>query len=270
MFRATPLSRSTGNVLRDKTGASIADGLAGIALVLIALGVLGAGLASNISAVNVVATKAEREAVLTGVVGEKRGSVTWGTAAAPRTQTVTTPTGRPVQLTTWREVTGVSTRLVAAAPVSADADAADCSGPASVAKDGCLYASRLHANTLDEIDPHALLRKHAGMGSTPVVGDVNAKVGTTTPIAQGDQVATTRDTAAKVWRYLIEANAAGTSGEITFLQGSKVLAVIPVESSTHNYFGTLTTELNVPVKAVVTSGSVVVSTVFVYRAGGTS
>lgn len=269
VFRSaiTP-GRSAREVLRDKAGASLAEGLAGVALVVLALGTLGAGIGGSIAAVNTVATKAEREALLTAIVGEKQAAVTWGTIDAPHTQTVTTPTGRDLELTTWREVSDVSTRLVAVAPSSAQIDAADCSGPAAAAKKGCLYASRLHANTLDEINPHALLRKIAG--DTGVVGDIDTRVGTTDPLHQGDQVAVATDTGSTVWRYLVNAAATGTTAEIRMLQGTKILATIPLDGATHNYFGTITPEPDGPVRVVVSGGSAVISDIYLYRAGGTS
>jgi len=269
MFRDVARRRSIKQVLEDKTGSGIAEGLGGIVILLFITAALAHGLGTDVKAVTTVATKAERQAVLTDLVGNKHAGATWGTPEAPSTQTVELPNGREVSVTAWREVTPVSTRLTAVAPISSGPDAADCTGPSDVAKTGCIYSSRLHAADLDAISPHTIVRKDASTASAPV-GSVDARVATTTPVPQSTTFATGSDDTATVWRYLVTARAVEGGGEIRITQAGKTLALFPVDTEDGNYFGTFSAEKNVPVTATVTQGDLVVSTVFIYRAGSTS
>lgn len=270
MFRDTPRRRSIRQVLEDNAGSGVAEGLAGIALILIIVGSIGVGVTTDMGAVSTIAAKSERQALIGSLVGDRHAAVTWGTPADPHTQTVALPNGHDVSVTTWREDTSVSTRLTAVAPISAGADAADCTGPADVAKKGCIYASRLHAGDLDSLEPYAIVRKDPSMGATPPVGTVDSRVSTATSIPQGTDFATGSDDKATVWRYLVDARSLESSGEIRITQGTKTLAEFPVDATDNNYFGTFTVQLGVPVTATVTAGNVVVKTVFIYRAGSTS
>jgi hypothetical protein len=99
---------------------------------------------------------------------------------------------------------------------------------------------------------------------------VSDQVGTENSIPQGAQFASGSDSTATVMRYLIEAKSLDTNGEIRVTQAGKTLAVIPVDASDENYFGTFSTTVGVPVTAVVTSGDIVVKTIFIYRAGAAS
>jgi len=265
MFRDRIARRSVKQVLAGNDGSSIAEGLGGVALVLIILTVLGVGITTNMGAVTTIATKAERQALVTALVGDKQATVQWGTEAAPFTQEVDLPNGRVVKVTTWRDEDETSTRLNAVTPISGDADEADCTSAADTAKQGCLYASRLHANDLGGVSPTAIVRKTAG--DDDVAGSVHDRVGTDTAIPQGTVFATGADDTATGWRYLIAAHATSGEGQITITQGGKTLARIPVTTTTGSYYGTFTAKAGVPAKATVTAGNVVVSTVFIYRAG---
>lgn len=270
MFRDIASSRSIRQVLTDKTGAGIAEGLGGMAVIMIAATTLMLGVTTDMQAVQTIATKAERQALITGLVGDKHEGAAWGTPTAPSTAMVPLPNGTSVKVTTWREVTGVSTRLTAVTPISSGADAADCTGPASVAKSGCIYASRLHAGDLDTIEPHAIVRKDPSMGTKPAVGTVDSRVSTATAIPQSTTFASGQDDTATAWRYLVTARSQEPRGEIRITQAGKTLAQFPVEAIDGNYFGTITADKNVPVSLTVTSGNVVVKTVYIYRAGSTS
>lgn len=267
--RQTSTSRTPSDVLADKTGSGIAESLGGVALTLIAVGLLGLGVASNMSAVSTIATKAERQALITSLVGHERSVSTWGTKTAPKTDNVVLPNGHTVKVTTWRETTPVSTELTAVVPISADADAADCTKPADVSKPGCIYATRLHAAELDAIKPHAIIRKDPSMGTAAAIGTVDARVGTSTSIPQGVAFASGKDSESTVWRYLIKAGSLEETSEIRISQDGKTLAQIPVDKPLSNYFGTLTAKPNVPVVATVTEGNALVNTIFIYRAGST-
>jgi hypothetical protein len=269
VFRDKASKRSIGEVLQDKTGSGVVEGIAGLALVLIIAAAIGVGATTDLNAVSTVAAKAERQALLTSLVGDKHQGATWGTKAAPSTETITLPNGHDVKVTTWRESDSVSTRLTAVAPISSGTDAADCTGPSALAKQGCVYASRLHAGDLDTIEPHAIIRKDPSTASSPI-GSVDARVSTATAIPQGDTVATGTDDQATVWRYLVTARSLEANGEIRIWQAGKTVAVFPVDAADNNYFGTFTAQLNLPVKVLVTSGNVVVKTVYLYRAGSTS
>ncbi|MFF2053699.1 hypothetical protein ACFVU2_19000 [Leifsonia sp. NPDC058194] len=270
MFRDTASKRSIRQVLRDRTGSSIAEAIAGVALILVIAGALGMGATTDIGAISTMATKAERQALVTSLVGDVHAISSWGTPSAPNTQTITLPNGHQVKVTTWRVDTAVSTTLTAVAPISSSADAADCSGPSALAKQGCIYASRLHADGLDGVEPYAIVRKDPTMGATAPVGTVDPRVSTTTSIPQGTTFATGTDSVATVWRYLVTAHSTESNGEIQITQAGKVLALFPVDGTENNYFGTFTAQLNTPVTATVTSGNVIVKNVFIYRAGSTS
>jgi hypothetical protein len=269
VFRNTASRRSIREVIDDKTGSGVAEGLAGIALVLIISAAIGVAATSDLTAVTTVATKAERQAVLTSLVGDKHQGATWGSKSSPSTETVTLPNGHQVKVTAWRETDATSTRLTAVTPIVSGPDSANCTGPSDLAKQGCIYASRLHAGDLDSIEPYAIIRKDPSTASSPV-GTVDNRVSTDTAIPQGATVATGTDDQATVWRYLITARSLEANGEIRIWQAGKTVAVFPVEATDNNYFGTFTAQLNLPVKVFVTSGNVVVKTVYLYRAGSTS
>lgn len=271
MFRDIARTRSTRQVLDDRSGSSIAEGLGGVALILMVVGALAFGVTTNVQAVSTIATKAERQALISSLVGDEHAVANWGTPASPHSETVTLPNGHDVKITTWREVTPVSTRLTAVSPISADTDAADCSTPSAVAKSGCIYATRLHAKSLDGIAPHAIVRKDPSMGAGAPIGTVDARVGTASVLSQGQTIASGKDTQAGAWRYLVEARSADSSaGEIEIRQGTKSLAKFPVSATEGGYYGTFNVPANTVITAVVTSGNVNVKTVFFYRAGGTS
>lgn len=267
VFRHTSSTRSIRDVLDDKTGAGIAEGLAGVLLIIVLASMLALGVTQSTGAVTGIATKAERRAYITQLVGDRHQGAAWGTPERPSTQSVTLPNGHEIEVTTWREATPSSVRLTAVAPVISGPDAADCTGPSDIAKTGCVYASRLHADDLDALEPHAIIRAAPSGGD--VVGSVDPHVTTDTAIPQGTTFASGSDDSATVWRYLIDAHSLGSAGEIRITQQDKKLAVIPIDSTDQNYFGTLVTVKNVPVQVTVTSGDAVVKTVFVYRAGST-
>lgn len=269
MFRDKATRHSIREVLQDRAG-SIAEGLGGIVLIVMIIGSLAFGVTSNMQAVTAVATKAERQATISSLVGDQHSVPDWGTPEDPNTDTVTLPNGHEVEITTWREVTPVSVRLTAVSPISADIDAADCSGPSDIAKKGCIYSSRLHANDIDGITPRIILRKDPSMGSTPPVGTVDPRVSTANPIPQGYSIAFGKDAEATVWRYLVEAEGIEAGAEIEIRQGSKILAKFPVDTDMTNYFGTITVTPGSNVVASVTAGNIIIKSVLFYRAGSTS
>lgn len=266
MLLSPTRTRSIRQVLTDRAGAGVAEGIGGVVLVIIAVGALAAGVASNMQAITTIATKAERQTYVNALVGDEHATV-WGTAAAPATATVTLPNGGTVPVTAWREDTAAGTRLTATAPISADADAADCSGPSAVAKTGCVYASRVHAKDMDEVAPRTLARHHPSIAGK--VGTVDSRVGTSTAIPQGASVASFRenDTAATsvLVRYLVEARAAEHGAELVIAQGTAVYARIPVGTTAGSYFGNVTVPANATVHLRVAAGNVTVSSVLVYH-----
>lgn len=270
MFLDKPSARSIKEVLDDKTGSGIAEGLGAVAIVMILAVGLSTGVTTDMAAVQTIAVKAERQALVNSLVGDKREGATWGSAVAPSTETKTLKNGHDVAVTMWRDVTAVGTTLTAVTAISAGEDAADCTGPSDVAKTGCVYASRFHAGGLDDIEPHAIIRKDPSMASTAPIGTVDARVATTDAIPQGTAFASGSDTEATVWRYLVRAHSLEAGGEIRISQAGKSLAVIPLDTASSNYFGTFSAAINTPVTATITQGNVVVQTVYIYRAGGTS
>lgn len=265
-------THSFRDVLKDKRG-SVATELTGLALVMVAIGALGTAMTTDVGAVTSVATKAERQAYVTSIVGDPHKRSTWGTPSSPRTDDVTLPNGHTIKVTTWKESTPVSTQLTAVAPTTSGPDAANCTTPAAAKKQGCIYATRIHAGDLDSLQPHAIVKKDVTTAAGAVVGTVDSRVGSSTPIPQDVTFASGSDSGASVWRYLINARSSDASGEIRIKQGARTLAVIPVDSAANNYFGTFTAQLAgpsvAPVTATVTGGDVVVKTVFMYRAGST-
>lgn len=269
MFFDKPRARSIRQVLDDKSGAGLAEGLGGIALLMILTVSVSLGITTDMKAVQTIAVKAERQAMITDLVGNRNEGKTWGTPDAPSTETVTLENGHEVDVTMWRDATSVGASLTAVTAISADPDAADCTAPADVEKKGCIYATRFHAADLDGVEPHAIIRKDPSTASSGPVGTVDARVSTTSSIPQGITFATGSDAEATVWRYLFAANSVEASGEIRISQAGTSLAVIPLTSVSGNYFGTFSADINVPVTAIVTQGNVVVETVYIYRAGGT-
>ncbi|MCY1718455.1 hypothetical protein OVA26_16085 [Microbacterium sp. SL62] len=268
MIQLKSQDRSHRHILQEKTG-SIGESLGGVALVMMAIATLATAIVTNTSAVSVTATKAERSAAIVALVGDKHATATWGTPSSPHTSSITLPNGHEVEVTTWREDAATSVQYTAVAPMSADADAASCATPADVAKPGCLYATRTHADDLELLRPEPLIRKDAS-AATSVVGKVDARVSTDATIPQGTTFAEGVDSTASAWRYLVDAHTTEANGEIRISQGTKTLAVFPVTQEGRNFYGTFTAQASAPVTATVTSGNVVVSTVFIYRAGSTS
>ncbi|MCI4659537.1 hypothetical protein [Cryobacterium zhongshanensis] len=257
--------------MSDKTGTSIAEGLGGIAILMILTLSVTLGITTDMNAVQTLSVKAERQALVTSLVADKREGATWGTKAAPSTQTITLPNGRNVPVTLWRDVTPGGSTLTAVTAISAGPDAANCSGPSAVEKNGCIYAARFHAGDLGTIAPYAIISKDPSTAPAAPTGTVDSRVSTATAIPQGTVFATGTDAKATVWRYLINAQSIEPVGEMRITQGGVMLALIPVDSSSNgNYFGTFSAALNVPVTATITQGNVVVQTVYFYRAGGTS
>lgn len=268
MFRD---KRSLKELLTDRSGSGVLEGLGGIALLIIVLGVLAVGIASSMQAVTTISTKAERQALLTSLVGDEH-STTWGTPASPVTKMVALPNGHDVPVTTWREATPVSTRLTAVTPISADTDAADCSGPSALAKTGCVYSTRVHSKNMDELLPDTVVRKHPSMTGAPI-GSVDTRVSTRTPLPQGATLTQFRPTAPTgskaVLRYLIEVQPLDDAAEIVITQGDDTLATIPADSGTHSYFGTFTAATTSDVRVHVSAGNAIVNSVLLYTAGST-
>ncbi|ROR76115.1 hypothetical protein SAMN06295974_3737 [Plantibacter flavus] len=263
--------RPVAQLLAEKSGAGsgIAEGLGGIALIMIAIMALAMGVTSDMNAVQGISVKAERQTYLSNLVADKRGGSTWGTASAPTTEKKVLPNGRTVDVTMWRDVTPTGTSLTAVAATSQGADAANCTGPTAVQKKGCVYATRFHANGLDGVEPQSIVRKDPSTTSAPV-GTVDPRVSTADSIPQGATIASASDHVATVWRYLINAQSLEASGEIQISQAGKLLALIPVDAKASNYFGTFSVTLDVPVTVTVTQGNVVVQTIYIYRTGGTA
>ncbi|MET0886650.1 MAG: hypothetical protein ABWX92_09390 [Mycetocola sp.] len=268
MFFDKPSVRSIRHVLEDKTGAGLAEGIGGVALIMILTVSISLGISTDMRAIQTIAVKAERQSLLTSLVGDRNEGATWGTPSAPTTENVSLENGANVPVTMWQDKTLVGTTLTAVTPISADSDAANCTSPAAVEKSGCVYATRFHAGDLDSIEPHAIIRKDPSTVAAPV-GTVDARVATTNSIPQGTVFATGTDTTATVWRYLLTANSAEPTGEIRIAQAGNVLAVIPVGDTTGNYFGTFSAATGVPVTVTIAQGNLVVQSVYIYRAGGT-
>lgn len=264
----TTARRTIREVLADRAGAGIADGLGNAVLIVTTLALVTGGLMSAMGGVTAIATKAERQAAVAAVVGDKYAGAAWGTKSAPTTTTTTLTNGAQVRVTAWREVGETSTRLTAVTNAT-EGNGANCTGPSSTAKSGCVYASRLHANELDTLEPQSMIRKDPSTASKPV-GTVHSRVSTTNAIPQGTEVASGSDASTAIWRYLINARSAEASGEVRVTQGGKTLAQFPVESTSGNYFGTFSAQGGEPVRISVSSGNVIVQTVYVYRAGSTS
>lgn len=269
MFQELSSRITLKKLFSDKTG-SLASDLGGITLLVAGAGILAAVVLSDMAAVSTIATKAERRAVISALVGDKHATTSWGTPEDPHTEVMTLPNGHEVEVTTWRERTPTSTTYTAVAPISASADAVDCSGPMDVARAGCVYATRTHADDLEALHPEALVRMDASMDAADAAGTVDARVATTTSIPQGTDFASGASAEENVWRYLVEANVSHGSGEIRIMQADKTLALVPITSELKNYYGTFTAGPDIPVVATVTSGNAVVKTIYIYRAGGTS
>lgn len=262
--------RSIRQVLRDRRGTSVAESVAGVAILLFTISVIGVAVTQDMGTVSVVASKSERQAMVNSLVGDKYAVTAWGSTAAPHTETMTLPNGHEARITTWLESDSTSTRFTAVTPASAGPDAADCTTSSAVARTGCVYASRVHAADLDAINPHAIIRADASGGST--AGTVDPHVATSTAIPQGTTIASGSDSVATVWRYLLAAKSTGANGEIRIIDSvtNARLAIVPIDATQQNYFGTFSVPAGHQVKVVVTSGNAVVKTVFLYRAGSTS
>ncbi|MFJ2662648.1 hypothetical protein [Arthrobacter koreensis] len=259
--------RPITEVLKDRTGSGMAEGLGGLALMMMLVASIAAVIVTDMDAVQTLAVKAERQSAVTALVDDKRRGASWGTAEAPTTQTVTLENGTSTDVTVWREDTPVGTTLSAVTATSAGTDAPDCSAPSDVDMPGCLYASRFHAAGMDGASPHYIIRKDPSTAAAPA-GTVHTRVGTDDPVPQGSVLASGKDTEASTWRYLISAVAVEPAGEIRISQGGRILATIPVDRTTKNYFGTFSAEPNTDVQVTVTQGNIAVQTVMTYRAGG--
>lgn len=267
MSGAVANRRTAQDVLRDRTGGMAAE-LGGVAMILVISSAISFGLMSDTKAIGAFSVKAERQALVSALADDKREGGTWGTKAAPATQTMTLENGHEAPVTLWRETTPVGTMLTAVAPSDAGPDAADCTMASDVEKPGCVYAQRFHAAGMDAVNPVTIIRKDPGTAPGSVLGTVDSRAGTTGSIPQGTVLASGTDAAATSWRYLVTARSLETSGEIRFVQAGRMLAVIPVASASNNYFGTFSAVPGVPVTATVSQGNVVVQTVMTYRAGG--
>lgn len=265
---AAEMVRPIKEVLKDTSGAGVAEGLGGIALLMMITGGIALGVTTDTKALQTFSVKAERQALVSALADDKRQGATWGTPAAPATQTMLLENGHSADVTLWREATPVGTYLTAVTAISAGPDAADCTTPAAVEKSGCVYSQRFHAGDMNTINPDLSIRKGPGTASGAMVGTVDARVGTSGSIPQGTVFASGTDAGATSWRYLVTAKSVESAGEIRFVQAGKVLAVIPVGPVTSNYFGTFSAATGVPVTATVVQGNVIVQTVMTYRAGG--
>lgn len=261
-------ARPVKDVLKDRSGAGVASELGGLALLVVVVGALTTGLVTDTKAVHTFSVKAERQALVTSLADDKRQGATWGTPGAPSTQTMTLENGASVPVTLWREKTPVGTFLTAVTAISAGPDAANCTTPADVEKQGCLYAQRFHAADMDTVNPDIIVRKDPSTAPGDVVGTVDSLIGTAGAIPQGKVFASGTDATATSWRYLVTAKSVEAVGEIRFSQAGKILAVIPVGPAANNYFGTFSATPGAPVTATVAQGNVVVQTVMTYRAGG--
>lgn len=270
VFLDKPRRRSIKEVLEDRTGAGIAEGLGAVGIIMVLTMTISISVVTYMDTIQALAVKAERQALVSSLVGDKREGVLWGPSDAPSTETMPLESGRDVDVTMWRESSPVGVTLTAVTAISAGEDAADCTAPSDIEKRGCIYASRFHAGALDDIEPQAIIRMDPSTADTGPTGTVDSRVATGASIPQGTVFATGADTEATVWRYLVTAKALEGNGGIRFTQAGKTLATFPVDSGNSNYFGTFSATINVPVTATVTHGNVVVETVYVYRAGGTS
>jgi hypothetical protein len=269
VFFHKPGARSIKQVLADKSGSGVAESLGGIAIVLILTAAIATGVVTDMKAVQTLAIKAERHALITSLVGDRNAGASWGTKTAPSTETQALPNGATTQVTMWREVSPVGFTLTAVTATSVGPGAATCTAPASVEKAGCIYATRFHANDLDNLEPFSIVRKDPTTAATPI-GTVDARVSTETSIEQGGTIASGSDSKAVVWRYLLNARSLEETGEIRISQAGKTLAIVPLDAAANNYFGTFSATKNVPVTVTVAQGNVVVQTVYLYRAGATS
>jgi hypothetical protein len=233
------------------------------------------GITTNMKAVQTVAVKAERQALVNTLVGDNRDGVVWGTPASPDTQLTTLENGVVVDVTTVRNVTNVGTYLYAATSIVSGPDAADCTDPTTIADTNCVYANRFHVSGLEKIEPLSILRKYPYSTAAEVIGAPSWPAGSahSQVFGQNNLIASASSSGVStvggqnVWRFLIMATSHEDTAEIRIDNAGEIVAVIPIDPTSSNYFGTFVSEAD-DLHITVSQGNVVVDTVYVYYAGG--
>jgi hypothetical protein len=210
--------------------------------------------------------QAERQATIDALVSDKRGDTDWGTAAEPKTITLTVPSGNSIEGSVWSTSDASGTTYFAAAPKERTPKPGACTGPSAGTDGTCLHAELFRAYDATTLIPTPIARKDPS--STTAIGSVNAKVATSSPITTDSSVLSqVPPPTPRAWRYLVNAASVGTAGELRFIQDGNVLATIPLDNTKSSYFGTIPARPGGAISLQVSDGPALVQTVLIYDAG---
>lgn len=252
---ATMLRRARA-VLRDRTG-STAEAIVATWLMVAVVTLVTTGVVSGLGVLATTSSNAERTQQINTMVNKPADFPEWaGATTTAAKQNLTLPSGATFDTYLWSvpEATGI--RYFAAIPRSGNNTAwTDCGDIAVVHTTTCLYAESFQAT-----DPRSVVPANvAGL----------TKADFTAAVPPGTAIATVTAPAVspEVWRYYLDATATGAAGTVRILQGTVILATIPVGSDPGKYFGTITATPGLPLVLLSNDRPVTIQKLLVYKAG---
>lgn len=253
---------------------SIVEAVAATVIVTVVGSMLAYGAVTNMRVVSTVTAQTERQNAVTTLVGERSDPTMWGTATAPKIQTLSLPSKatQNTKAALWTVPAANGVTYYASMPKTGTVASPDsCLVSTAFNGPNCVVADQFQALTVAQQLPGTIVRKDpSGNGTT---GTVDSRVTTSDAIPQGTIIAAyVPTTGTTTWRYLVEAQDGfgNPSGDLRFVQNGSILGDVPTDGSMHNYFGTIVTKGTGTVTLVAADDPNVVSTVLIYAVGSGS
>jgi hypothetical protein len=245
--------------LRGDSG-STSEAIASVVLSVAIIGIIAGGAVSSSGALGTASSDAERTQQLNIMTGDPLADLAldrgWRAATTSAlAHPVTLPSGIEMTAYLWSKATATGVQYFASMPRSGNVDELTaCNDITNSQTEFCVYSSSFHANDFRESMPPM------------AAGFVTADLTKTVP-ARSQIAAAQGPTSASSFRFFISAAAIGAPGNIEVSQAGKVIAIIPITTTTDDYFGTIDLSEGGTVAFKSPDRVTSVSKVLIYKAG---
>jgi hypothetical protein len=234
-IRRTALGRAIYRriaALRGDTG-STAEAIASVVLSVAIIGIIAGGAVSSSGALGTASSNAERTQHLNILTGDPAADMAldkkWRAATTSAfAEPANLPSGvPPINAYLWSKTTATGVQYSAAMPRSGNTtEMTKCNNVTTSLTDLCVYSSSFHANDFRKSMP-------------PVAAGFTTADLTKTIPARSQIAAAQGPSSPSSYRFFLSAAAIGAAGTVEVAQNGTVIAIIPITTTTDDYFGTV-------------------------------
>jgi hypothetical protein len=241
------------DVLRDETG-SIAEAIAATALSIVIIGMIASGSVANLNVLAVASSNSERTQHATALVANPDFIDGWKSATStPKQLPVTLPSGLNIDSYLWAAPASTGTTYFASIPRSGNISSwTSCASRTVVDAKNCVYASAFVSTNVRTALPTS--------ADNLTVHNLSSPIPERTIIAKATAASVTT-----YWRFYVSAAAVGQNGSIDIMQGTHLLASIPVTTTPDGYFGTVAVDPGPDVTVYSPDRTIVATKVLLYK-----